>query len=75
MNQNTVFWMAKGESLMATIGHAVPKTSAVFDYNYQAEQTLLRALDGAGGTWERHAPKTNLADLISGAANDNMKGE
>ena len=60
---------------MSTIGHAVPKTSAVFDYNYQAEQTLLRALGGAGGAWERHAPKTNLADLISGAANDNMKGE
>mgnify|MGYP001092120412 CR=1 FL=1 len=60
---------------MATIGHAVPKTDAVLGFNTEAEQILLRALDGAGGTWERHAPKTNLADLISGTANDNMKGE
>ena len=45
------------------------------EYNKEAEQVLLRALDGAGGTWERHRPVTNIADLISGAANDNKKGE
>jgi len=45
------------------------------EYNKEAEQVLLRALDGAGGTWERHRPITNLADLISGVANDNKKGE
>ena len=60
---------------MSTIGHSIPKTNAVLEFNHQAEQILLRALDGAGGSWERHAPKTNLADLISGTANDNSKGE
>ena len=62
-------------SLAMTTGHDVAQRSAVDQWNHEAEQILLRALDGAGGTWERHVPKTNLRDLISGAANDNNHGE
>ena len=58
---------------MKTLVTVVNTTSTYPDYNQEAEQVLLRALDGAGGTWERHAPLTNLADLISGAANDNQQ--
>ena len=58
-----------------TLGHEVPKGNPVDEYNNQAEQILLRALDGAGGTWERHKPKTNLSDLVTGFTNDNNKGE
>jgi hypothetical protein len=59
-----------------TIGHEVKQRTGADQYNHEAEQILLRALDGAGGTWERHAPKTNLRDLVSGVTNDNNhKGE
>lgn len=44
-------------------------------YADEAQQVLLRALDGAGGSWVRHEPKANLADLIRGTANDNKRGE
>lgn len=44
-------------------------------YNQDAEQMLLRAADGCGGTWVRHGRKTNLADLIKGSSNDNQKGK
>ena len=58
-----------------TTGHKVIQRSAADQYNHEAEQVLLRALDGAGGTWERHAPKTNLRDIVFGASNDNNHGE
>ena len=58
-----------------TTGQEVEQRSAADQYNHEAEQMLLRALDGAGGTWERHVPKTNLRDIVSGAANDNNHGE
>ena len=60
---------------MGTTGYEVKTRSGIDQYNYEADQILLRALDGAGGTWERHAPKTNISDLIAGAANDNSKQE
>ena len=58
-----------------TTGHDVKQRSAADQYNYEAEQVMLKALDGAGGTWERHAPNTNLKDIVYGAANDNNHGE
>lgn len=60
---------------MATIGHEVKQQTAVDRFNDEAEQTLLKALDGVGGTWVRHAPRTNLRDIVSYAANDNNHGE
>ena len=44
-------------------------------YNQDANQMLLRAADGCGGTWVRHGQRANMADLIKGAFNDNQKGE
>ena len=49
-----------------TTGHEVTKVDPVDDYNNEAEQVLLRALDGAGGTWERHQPTTNINDILRG---------
>ena len=43
-------------------------------YNQDAEQMLLRASDGCGGSWTRHGHKANLADLIYKSSNDNRKG-
>lgn len=60
---------------MATIGHEVKTLSKVEQYNNEAEQMLLRALDGAEGTWERHVPKVNLKELVFGTNNDNHQGE
>ena len=40
-------------------------------YNDDAEQAYLKALTGGEGSWRRHAPRTNLIDLINSAANDN----
>jgi len=54
----------------------VTQRKAANDYNEEAEQTLLRAMDGRGGSWKRHKPITNLSDIVSrGHANDNIKGE
>lgn len=58
---------------MKTLETVVNATSTYPDYNKEAEQILLRAFDGAGGTWERHFPKTNLAEMIGRPANDNRK--
>lgn len=53
----------------------VTQRKAANDYNEEAEQALLRAMDGRGGSWKRHKPITNLSDIVSkGHANDNIKG-
>ncbi len=49
-----------------TTGHEVTQVNPVDDYNNEAEQVLLRALDGVGGTWERHNPNTNIYDILKG---------
>ena len=72
--RNPAWSSGKGDQPM-TLGHEVKQRSAADQYNYEAEQVLLRALDGAGGTWERHGPKTNLRDIVSEAANDNNHKE
>ena len=56
---------------MSSIGHKIPTTTPSDRYADEASQVLLRALDGAGGTWERHERGANLADLIGRSANDN----
>lgn len=54
----------------------VNQIQAANDYNEEAEQVLLRALDGRGGSWKRHKPITNLNDIVSRVpANDNTQGE
>ena len=58
---------------MKTLETVVNTTSTYPDYHKEAEQVMLRALDGAGGTWERHYPKTNLAEMIGRPANDNFQ--
>ncbi len=58
-----------------TTGHEVIQRNPIDEYNHQAEQVLLRALDGAGGTWLRHKPTTNIKDIVLGVQNDNIKGE
>ena len=61
---------------MITKVSKVNQRLAANDYNEEAEQTLLRAMDGRGGSWKRHKPITNLSDIVSrGHANDNIKGE
>lgn len=61
---------------MMTKVNQVQQFKAANDYNEEAEQVLLRALDGRGGSWKRHKPITNLNDIVSRVpANDNTQGE
>jgi len=61
---------------MITKVSKVNQRLAANDYNEEAEQALLRALDGRGGSWKRHKPVTNLRDIVSRVpANDNNIGE
>ncbi len=61
---------------MMTRVNQVQQFKVANDYNEEAEQVLLRAMDGRGGSWKRHKPITNLSDIVSkGYANDNTKGE
>lgn len=59
---------------MASLGHEIPTTTSSDRYAAEAQQVLLRVLDGSGGEWQRHEPRTNLADLIHGSANENREG-
>lgn len=60
---------------MATTGYPIPKKPQSHVYNDEAEQILLRCLDGAGGKWRRHQRGSNLNDIIYASSNDNYKGE
>ena len=59
---------------MASVGYDIKQPTSADRYALEAQQVVLRALDGAGGTWERHERGTNLADLIHGSANENREG-
>jgi len=59
---------------MASVGHDIKQPTSADRYALEAQQVVLRALDGAGGSWVRHEPKTNIADLLGGSAMDNEGG-
>jgi hypothetical protein len=56
---------------MSSIEHKIPTTTPLDRYVDEASQVILRALDGSGGTWERHGRGANLADMIGWSVNDN----
>lgn len=51
---------------MSSTGWEIKQPTAADQYNFEAQQQYLRTLDGRGGTWVRHEPKTNLIDIIYG---------